>query len=290
MIRTKRVKQSALIMASFIVCIISIGCTKTERTKQDQTSTEQSTAITMTEASTTEKETDTEATMEETIRDNAHNIFKGIIGESEIQMNIRREGNSLTAAYITRTDDEKFFCGEMKSPTEFELTDNEGGYLKGTIYDSDYYYLKGTGNISGKNVEFTVYLTTFFPIGYYPDDYYSGDLNKSRPMTSTEVENFAQLIKKSVTDKEKFVKLFEYPLDIRVNGEVISVQNEDEMKVQYDTLIAETDFREQIEAMYTKYLFVSYQGVCVENGTLWFNKYDNGDFKISSLNYRQITN
>jgi len=110
-----------------------MGCTKTEVTKPDQTSTEQLTAVTNTEALTTEKETDTETTMEEKIEDNKHNIFMGIVGESEVTMNIRREGDSLTAAYITRTDDEKTFHGEMISPTEFELNDNEGGYLKGTV-------------------------------------------------------------------------------------------------------------------------------------------------------------
>ena len=74
MIRTKSVKQSVLIMVSFIVCIISMGCTKNEVTKPDQTSTEQLTAVTNTEALTTEKETDTETIMEEIIQDNTHNI------------------------------------------------------------------------------------------------------------------------------------------------------------------------------------------------------------------------
>lgn len=274
MIRTKSVKQSALIMVSFIVCIISTGCTKTEMTKQEQTGTE---------VLTIETESYTETTMEETIRSNAHNIFKGTIGESEVVMNIRREGNTLTTTYITRSDDENALGGEMKSLTEFELYDNKGGYLKGTVYDGN---LKGTGNISGKDVTISMYLSTFMPIGYDHDDYYSGDRVMSRQMTSTEVENFARQIKESITDKEKFIKLFRYPLDIRVNKKVIPVQNEDEMSDQIDTLLAETDFREQIETMYTKYLFANYQGVCVENGILWFDKDDNGDFKIWSLNYR----
>ncbi|NNJ28324.1 hypothetical protein [Lacrimispora defluvii] len=252
-------------------------------TKQEQTSTEQLTAVTTTEALTTEKESYTETTMEELIRNDTHNIFKGTIGESEVQMNIRREGNTLTASYITRTDDEKTLRGEMKGPTEFQLNDKEGGYLKGTVYDGN---LKGTGNISGKDVTIRMYLSTFMPIGYDHDDYYSGDRIMSGQMTSTEVENFAKQIKESITDKEKFIKLFRYPLDIRVNKKVIPVQNEDEMSDQIDTLLAETDFREQIETMYTKYLFTNYQGVCVENGILWFDKDDNGDFKIWSLNYR----
>lgn len=128
-------------------------------------------------------------------------------------MNIRREGNSLTASYITRTDDEKTLRGEMQSPTEFELNDNESGYLKDTVYDGN---LKGTGNNSGKEVTLSMYLSTFMSIGYDHDDYYSEDRNMSRQMASTEVENFAKQIKESITDKEKFIKLFLYPLDIRV--------------------------------------------------------------------------
>lgn len=131
-----------------------------------------------------------------------------------------------------------------------------------------------------------MYLSTFMPIGYDHDDYYSGDRIMSHEMTSTEVENFAKQIKESITDKGKFIKLFRYPLDIRINKKVIPVQNEDEMSDQIDTLFAETDFREQIETMYTKYLFTNYQGVCVENGIIWFDKDNNGDFKIRSLNYR----
>lgn len=64
-IRRKSVKQSPLIMVSFIICIISMGCTKTEMTKQEQNSTEQLTAVTTTEALTTEKKSYTETTMEE---------------------------------------------------------------------------------------------------------------------------------------------------------------------------------------------------------------------------------
>ena len=54
-----------------------------------------------------------------------------------------------------------------------------------------------------------------------------------------------------------------------------------------DTLFVEADFREQIETMYTKYLFVNYQGVCVEYGILWFSQYDEGDFKITAINYHR---
>ncbi len=39
-------------MVSFIVCIISMGCTKTEMTKQEQTGTEQLTAVSEAEALT----------------------------------------------------------------------------------------------------------------------------------------------------------------------------------------------------------------------------------------------
>jgi hypothetical protein len=282
MIKIKKSKRIRLIAWLSIVCAISMGCSSTEMLKQEQTTMEQPREETKIEVSATDKEQSSEIITDETIRDNAHNIFIGTIEQTEIKMKISREGNSLTAAYITRTDDENFFDGEMKNSTEFELNDNEGGYLKGTIHDGSF---SGTGKISGKNVTITMQLTTFFPIGYDYEDYYSGLFNKNFPTSSIEVERFAQHIKDSVKDKEKFIKLFKYPLDIRINGEVISVESEEEMAYQYDTLIAESNFQEKIENMYTKYLFLNYGGVCVEDGILWFEKDVNGDYKIWSLNY-----
>lgn len=274
-------KRFKLFWALSVVSIISIGCSNTEVANQEHTLLETIGQVTVSETLSTE-ESPIEPFIGETIHNHAHNIFQGIIGQTEIQMKISREDYTLTAAYTTRTDDEKFFEGKMKSTSEIELYDGEGGYLKGTIYDGS---INGTAMISGENQVITLQLTTFFPVGYDYENYYSGVVGLA--CSSKEVEEFARLIKESINEKEKFLKLFNYPLEIKIEGEAITVKNEDEMAKQYDILMAQTDFREQIKNMYTKYLFLSYDGICVENGIIWFNKDSNGNYKIWSLNYRK---
>lgn len=277
-------KRITIFPVLLVVCFISIGCSNSEIANQGETSSKEETHITVTESLPIE-EAPTEAFIEDTIQNNTHNIFTGIIGETEIQMRISREDNVLTAAYITRTDDENFFEGEMKSPTEFELKDQDGGYLNCTIQDS-MGSVNGTGMISGENADISLRLSTFYPIGNDYDNYYSSMERMAYP--SKAVEEFAQQIKDSINGKEEFLKLFKYPLVVRIEGDEFTVNNEAEMAEQYDILMSQADFREQIENMYTKYLFLTYDGACVENGIIWFVEDGNGDYKIWTINYRKL--
>ena len=117
---------------------------------------------------------------------------------------------------------------------------------------------------------------TYMPIGEDFDNYYSGGIGGD----PEEIEAFARKIKGSVNNKEEFIKLFQYPITIYINGEPITIQGEEEMGIQYDWLITEDAFRETIENMFTKYLFKNYLGVCVEYGIIWFS----GN-RITALNF-----
>lgn len=280
----KLLKSTALFLALSIIGAISTGCSgaNADTAGGRQVTVGETENIMIMDSSTTE-ETSWEIFTDDTIRNNTHNIFDGTIGQTEVRMRISRKDNSLTAAYITRADDENFFEGEMKNPAEFELKDDEGGYLKGRIQDGN---INGTGMILGESIEFVMNLDTFFPIGYDYDNYYSGVAANN--CSSKEVEKFAQQIKDSMHNKEEFLELFTYPLEIRIEGEAIAINSKEEMAKQYDFLISEEHFREQIENMYTKYLFLTYEGICVENGIIWFMKDNNDNYKIWALNVRKL--
>lgn len=270
-------KKISVVLCAVLVTISISGCMQVRSEKEEGTTLAKLPETRMETPSIEESSLETMA--DETMRDHAHNIFEGTMDQTEIKMRISREGGNLTAAYITRADEEKIFDGEMKSPTEFELHDEDGGYLKGTVNDGS---LNGAGLISGENVSLEMHLTTFHTIGSEYENYYSGD---ALPRSPEEVETFARRIKGGINDKEKFVGLFWYPLDILVKGEAVTVSNEEDMGRQYDILMAETDFGERIETMYTKYLFANYRGVCVESGMIWFDKDENGEYKIRALSY-----
>lgn len=154
--------------------------------------------------------------------------------------------------------------------------------MRGMIeQENKYLPLIGTGEISGKPIEFFLRMETYIPIGDDFDNYYSGGGLGGWP---EDIEAFAKKIKSSVNNKEEFLKLFHYPTVIHINGESIAVQNEEEMGIQYDKLIAEDSFREEIEHMFTKYLFKNYMGVCVEYGIIWFDGNE-----IQTINFRNST-
>lgn len=273
-------KYIMIFLVFTVASVISLGCSNTDLKSQEQNTLEVVEKETVSEPSLV-TEASAEISTDETVRNDAHNIFGGVIGETEIRMRITRTDHALSAAYITRTNDEKFFEGEMTSLSEFELNDGEGGYLKCSLHDGS---INGIGTISAEDVTIALNLHTFFPIGYDYDDYYSGLDHFGG--SSKEVEAFVQHIKDSIDNKEEFLKLFEYPLVIRIEGKATAIENENDMADQYDILMKETDFREQIKNIFTKYLFVTPDGGCVENGIIWFRVVDSNIFKIWAVNYR----
>lgn len=218
-----------------------------------------------------------EGLMDQAILNNTHNIYHGYLGDTEIRMKISRQDNLLSAAFITRADEEWDFEGEIVNETEFKLKNPNGDFMNGTVEEQDgFITLSGNGAISGQETVFSMTEETYMPIGEDFDNYYSGGIGGC----PEEIEAFARKIKSSVNNKEEFIKLFQYPITIYINGEAIPIQGEEEMGIQYDWLIAEDAFREPIENMFTKYLFKNYLGVCVEYGIIWFN----GN-RITALNF-----
>ena len=216
------------------------------------------------------------------IMNGVQNIYTGYIDDTEIRMKISRQDQYLSAAFITRADEEWNFEGELRNTGEFELRNANGEFMRGMIeQENKYLPLIGTGEISGKPIEFFLRMETYIPIGDDFDNYYSGGGLGGWP---EDIEAFAKKIKSSVNNKEEFLKLFHYPTVIHINGESIAVQNEEEMGIQYDKLIAEDSFREKIEHMFTKYLFKNYMGVCVEYGIIWFDGNE-----IQTINFRNST-
>lgn len=218
-----------------------------------------------------------ESLMDQAILNNTHNIYRGYIGDTEIRMKISRQDDLLTAAFITRADEEWDFEGEIVNDAEFELQNPNGDFMNGAVKEQDgFIILSGNGEISGQEIVFSMTEETYMPIGEDFDNYYSGGIGGY----PEEIEAFARKIKGSVNNKEEFIKLFQYPITIYINGEPVTIQGEEEMGIQYDWLITEDAFRETIENMFTKYLFKNYLGVCVEYGIIWFS----GN-RITALNF-----
>ncbi len=215
------------------------------------------------------------------IHNNEHNIYMGKCEDAEIRMIITRTEDDLSAAYITRDGAENFFQGELKeNSAEFTLNNDTGDYLNMDINTDDIGIIgiDGVGQISGNNVVFTLNQDVFFPIGEDITNYYS-----SLGYEAKDAERFAAMIKDSVEDKTAFARLLSYPISINDGNHSTVIENEAAMVEAYDALFGR-DFKEQVGNMFTKYMFANYQGICVENGILWFMKESSGDYKITAIN------
>ena len=218
------------------------------------------------------------------IHNNEHNVYLGSLDNEEIRMMITRTEGSLSAAYITRDGKVKAFQGNLKKDSAgFILNADSGGYLEGTISadDNGQISISGAGVLSGKDIVFTLRQDTFFQMGEDTKNYYS-----SIGYEAKDVEQFTQQIKDSVNDKAEFVKLISYPISIEIDGSSISIENEEEMLDIYDKLIEQNGFRQQIENVYTKFMFANYMGICVEDGIMWINIDSSGNYKITAINPR----
>ncbi len=214
------------------------------------------------------------------IPNNEHNIYMGNCGDDEVRMVITRTEDDLSAAYITRDGAENFFQGELREASaEFTFSNDAGDSFNMDIHtdDNGIISISGVGQIAGNNVVLTLNQDTFFPIGEDITNYYS-----ALGYEAEEAERFAALIKDSVADKAAFAQLISYPISISDGDHNTVIENETAMMEAYDELL-EQDFKEQIGNMFTKYLFANYQGICVENGILWFHKEPSGDYKITTI-------
>lgn len=226
-----------------------------------------------------ENQIEEECLIDQAMSNNMHNIYDGYIENTEIRMKISRQDDFLSAAFITRADEECTFEGKILNATEFELQNSNGDFMRGVVEEqNEYIILSGTGEISRHTIKFSMERDTYIPIGWDFANYYSGNLGAIG--NAEEVEAFARKIKGSINNKEEFIKLFKYPITIYINGKPILIQDEEDMGPQYDWLISEDTFREVIENMFTKYLFKNYLGVCVEDGVIWFD-----DNKITALSF-----
>ena len=221
------------------------------------------------------------------IHDNEHNIYTGNIGNEEIRMLITRTGDSLYAAYTTRSGAGKVFQGNLANNTAgFVLNTDDGEYLNGLITETDdgYFVINGEGELSQNSVTFTLYQESFITMGDDLGNYYS-----FFGYNAEEAERFAQQIKDSISDKTAFAGLIQYPISVEMDGTRITIENEEGMVGIYDRLMEQNGFRQQIERAYTKFMFANYMGICIEDGMIWFSEVGPEDYKITAINPPQYS-
>lgn len=223
--------------------------------------------------------------VEAVIADDCNSVFEGKIGTQNIYMAIYREGDLLTAAYITQAEQEHEISlqGTIETGTaSFVLNSSEGATFMGTIEPETERgtMLEGTYMTTNNGEETKFQLMLSHTLGNTYESRY--------PLTSAkteEIEAFASQVKFYVTENDKagLANLISYPIEVSIKGSRVSIDNKEEFEQKYDDII-NTEFKEKISNCYTKYLFSNYMGIMLGNGEIWFENLNNSGLQIYAIN------
>lgn len=223
--------------------------------------------------------------VEAVIADDCNSVFEGKIGTQNIRIAIYRDGELLTASYITQNNqnNEINLQGTIQTNTaSFVLNSKDGATFIGTIEPEtqEGTLLEGTYTdaTSGEDTRFELMLS-----------HTVGNTYESRyPLTSADtkdIEEFANKIKLYVTENNKteLAGLIAYPINVDINGSKVSINNKKEFEQKYDDII-NAEFKEKINNCYTKYLFSNYMGVMLGNGEIWFENLNHNELQVYAIN------
>ncbi len=220
------------------------------------------------------------------ISDQSTNVLKGNIKIfEEIYMAIFRNGNELTASYITSDNDTEInLTGSIDIHTASFILSNEDksisfqgliepGTQKGDI-------LTGVFTNKKDKVEVNLYLVLSHSI--------ESTIDKRYPLvegTTEDVETFAKEIKSYIkNDKRKeFAELIQYPISVKIHNANKTIYTPDEFIQSYEDIITD-HFKYKIDVSYTRYLFSNDMGVMMGNGDIWFNSLEGKGLKIIAIN------
>ncbi|MDW2799509.1 hypothetical protein RZO55_18200 [Clostridium boliviensis] len=268
-------KKSAVFSYIFICCIIISGCQRRDLTYVTTNTNEYVSSNNNIETKNQIAiDSDTNnldiEKVELVIENNINNVFEGNIGNQNICMAIYRDGEQLSASYITQNDDD----GEIKLQGKIQL-DNASFILHN---ENNNIIFSGTIKPDTKEGElldgnFTNVEKSHFSLVYTHAIGNTYETRYSIPGTNTEdIEKFAKKIKEYIIEnnKQDFAELIDYPINIKINEKKTIINSAEEFEKKYDDII-NSDFKHVLSKAYTKYLDSNPTGIMLANGKIWIN-------------------
>jgi hypothetical protein len=226
------------------------------------------------------------AKIDTVISDQNSSVFKGKAGNQEVFLAIFRNGNDLTASFITSGDDktETHLTGTIEVNDAAVTLKNEDGSImfQGSIKPGTEQgdLLTGIYKNSKDKAEANFDLVLSYSFASTPETRYP-----LMEASTEDIENFAKEIKLSIIgDKKKeLAELIHYPINVTIHNDKKAINTPKEFIQSYDDIIT-TDFKNKIGSSQTTYLFSNDMGVMMGNGDIWFNSMGDKGLKIIAIN------
>jgi len=117
---------------------------------------------------------------------------------------------------------------------------------------------------------FALSLSSILPGAEYGKRYAVAVSNAS----DQEVENYAGTIQDYIMNSEKKLsKEMQYPINVKIDGKVSEIKNQDEFIKNYDKIFS-PGYKQSMSHAFTKYMFANWQGVMFGSGmeNMWINE------------------
>lgn len=299
----KKVKIFGLVMAIFFISQIS-ACGNLE--KDNQNITKSNYMSTLNDELEQTKESDSSESNQKNNNekievgsydsiDNSKSLFEsssyydyeGLINDQlKIQMSLYKLDLNIVGAYFYESQGKELRLegkADNKSIVLFEYDDNgkNTGVFEGSMKTVDSF--EGTWSDGQKKIPFKVKIK-FITSGEYGKRYAMAVGEK----TDEEVENFTKNIKMYLSndDKQKLAKLINYPIKLKVNGEITNIKDENDFIENYDNIFHE-EYKKTIENSFTRYMFLNWRGIMFGGNqyNMWINEViGDTDLKITTIN------
>lgn len=288
-----KLKQKlVIILPILILCLIVVYYITSTRHKTTEISletkvVESSTAPTTTAPSETETLSPEDISIIEGIINNQNtSVFKGNAGKKNIYMAIFRNGDELSASYVTSYDDdtETHLTGSIDvNSASFALSNEDGsitfqglikpGTQNGDLLTVDY---KNTKDNTEENFD----LSLSHSFASSPQERYL-----FAEASTKDVETFAKNIKLYITSdkKKELAEMIQYPINVTIRDMKKTINSPEEFIQSYDDIIT-ADFKDKIGKSYTRYLFSNDKGIMMGNGEIWIHSLNDKGLRIFAIN------
>jgi len=219
--------------------------------------------------------------------------YAGTINNNiDVQMSIYKSDTEVVGTYFYESQKKEIKLkgksgGENIVLYEYDGAGKNTGIFQGTMKTVD--KIEGTW-ISADNktlYPFTLSLKSIVAAQEYGKRY-AVALNTK---TDQDVENFAGEIQNYVVydNKEQLAAKIKYPINVKIDGKVVNVENKDYFIENYDKII-NPSYKKAISSAFTKYLFVNSKGIMFGQNeyNVWINEITptsgNPELMITSIN------
>ncbi|MBW9151486.1 hypothetical protein [Clostridium estertheticum] len=203
--------------------------------------------------------------------------YEGTINNNiKIQMSIYKQNKEIVGTYFYENKKKEI---KLKGKSdekdiilyEYDATGKNTGIFMGKMKTVDKIEGKWVSSDNKTSYPFTLTLKSNIAADVYGKRY-AVALNTKN---DKDVEKFADKIQSYVVngDKQRLAEQIKYPINAKINGKVVKIQNKDYFIKNYD-LIFYPKYKASISNSFTKNLFVNYQGIMFGQDifNIWINE------------------